>query len=198
MKNHTSFVTARNLITKATVLVMFAGLVTACNDQTAERPDVVVVSPSPVTTPVTPATPTTTTASPITTPSTTTTTTTTNEPITDVIVIVTEPQQQSLVNRRVQFTNVKVQNVNGDRTFWVGQSNNQRLLVVLDPALDKGRAEKRVDINSGQTLDITGVIKQMPTPQQAQQQWGLTAAESQALQNQRIYLQADQVNWKQT
>lgn len=38
----------------------------------------------------------------------------------------------------------------------------------------------------------------MPTPQQAQQQWGLTAAESQALQNQRIYLQADQINWKQT
>ena len=194
------FVAPRKLITRGAILVIFAGLVTACGNQTAEKPDVIIVSPSPAapapTTPVPVATPTATDTTTPTTSQTTTTTTTTTEPITDVTTIVTEPSPQSLVNRRVEFTNVKVQNVNGDRTFWVGQSNNQRLFVVLDPALDKGSAENKVSIKAGQLLDTTGTIKQMPTTEQAQKLWGLSAAEAQSLQNQTIYLQTDTINFK--
>ncbi len=199
MKLNRSFVAPHKLITTA-VIVFFAGLVTACANQTAQKPDVIIVSPSPATpAPITPAPVTTPTATPTTTPTTSTsktTTTTTTAPITDVTVIVTEPSPQSLVNRRVEFTNVKVQNVNGDRTFWVGQSNNQRLFVVLDPALDKGSAENKVVIKAGQLLDTTGTIKKMPTAAQAQKLWGLSAAEAQAIQNQTIYLQTDKINFK--
>ncbi|WP_157462273.1 hypothetical protein [Crinalium epipsammum] len=204
MKYNKSFMASRKLIARGAVIVLFAGLVTACENQTAEKPDVIVVNPSPASpAPTTPAPATTTTATPTATPTTatsqtTTTTTTTTEPITDVTVIVTEPSPQSLVNRRVEFTNVKVQNVNGDRTFWVGQSNNQRLFVVLDPALDKGNAENKVAIKAGQLLDTTGTIKKMPTAAQAQKLWGLTAAEAQSIQNQTIYLQTDTINFKKT
>ncbi|HEY9693042.1 MAG TPA: hypothetical protein V6D15_12595 [Oculatellaceae cyanobacterium] len=203
MKYNKNFIAPSKLIARGTIILLCAGLVTACENQTAEKPDVIVVSPSPATpAPTTPAPATTPTGTPTTTPTnsstsqTTTTTTTTTEPITDVTVIVTEPSPQSLVNRRVEFTNVKVQNVNGDRTFWVGQSNNQRLFVVLDPALDKGSAENKVSIKAGQLLDTTGTIKKMPTAAQAQQQWGLSAAEAQAIQNQTIYLQTDTINFK--
>jgi hypothetical protein len=196
------------LITRGAIIVLFAALVTACENKTAEKPDVIIVSPSPAspapttpapaTTPIptTTATPTTPTNS--TTSKTTTTTTTTSEPITNVTTIVTEPSPQSLVNRRVEFTNVKVQDVNGDRTFWVGQSNNQRLFVVLDPALDKGNAENKVVIKAGQLLDTTGIIKKMPTIAQAQKLWGLSAAEAKAIQKQTIYLQTDTINFKKT
>ncbi len=205
MKYNKSFMASRKLIARGAIIVLFAGLVTACENKTAEKPDVIIVSPSPASPPpTTPAPVTTPTATPTTTPTaattskTTTTTTNTTAPITDVTVIVTEPSPQSLVNRRVKFTNVKVQNVNGDRTFWVGQSNNQRLFVVLDPALDKGSAENKVAIKAGQLLDTTGTIKKMPTAAQAQKLWGLTAAEAQSIQNQTIYLQTDTINFKKT
>jgi len=185
-------------IGKTTVLALVAGLLAACNSPEANQPDVVVVSPSP-TTPASPIVTPTVTATPTTTVSpTTTTTTTTTEPIREVVVITETPDRQSLVGRRVEFTNVAVQEVNGDRTFWVGQSNNQRLFVVLDQGLDQGSAEQNVQIKTGQTLDLTGVLQPIPTAQQAQQQWqGLDAAEAQALSNQTVYLQVDKIDYKQ-
>jgi hypothetical protein len=96
----------------------------------------------------------------------------------------------------VQFTATNVLSVIGDRPFWVGRSNNERLVVVLDPALDKGNAESKVVIKGGQTLDLTGVLRPMPSAQTAQSQWGLTAAEAQGLQTQAVYLQADKINFR--
>lgn len=200
MKNYKSYVSSSGWIGKTTVLALVVGLLAACNNPEANQPDVVVVSPSPTTavspivTPTVAVTPTTTVS-----PSpTTTTTTTTQEPIREVVVITQTPDRQSLVGRRVQFTGVSVESVNGDRTFWVGRSNNERLFVVLDQGLDLGKAEQQVQIKPGQTLDLTGVLQPMPTSQQAQQQWkGLDATEAQALNGQTVYLQADTINFKQ-
>jgi len=219
MQQNNRFLRLRTWTSRLAVLTLVAGLATACNNN--DTPDTVVVSPttppSPVATvPVNPATtsptpvvsPTsttvvvspTTTATPTVSPSTTTTTTTTTvikeEPITDVVVITSTPNQQTLANRRVQFTNVNVQNVNGDRTFWVGPSNTQQLFVVLDPTLDKGAAEKAVQIKKGQTLDLTGVLKPIPSADTAQKQWGLSATEAQQLKGQALYLQTDTINYK--
>jgi hypothetical protein len=98
----------------------------------------------------------------------------------------------------VQFTEVNVQSVIGDRPFWVGRSNNERLAVVLDPALDKGSAENKVVVKAGQTLNVTGVLKPMPPAAQAQKQWGLSATEAQQLQTQAVYLQADKITFKKS
>lgn len=201
MKN---FVAGSVWLGKATVLALVVGFLAACNNEEANNPDVVVVSPSPTiavspspnvvvvspTTAVSPS-PNVVVVSP-----TTTTTTTTTEPITDVVVIASAPDQQSLVNRQVQFANVPVESVIGDRTFWVGSGNNERLLVVLDEALDSGNTEKALDINAGQTLTMNGIVRRMPNAADAQKQWGLSAAEADSLKNQRVYLQASQVQNK--
>lgn len=198
MKN---FVAGSVWLGKATVLALFVGFLAACNNEEANNPDVVVVSPSPTiaaspspnvvvvspTTAVSPS-PNVVVVSPTTTPAT--------APITDVVVIASAPDQQSLVNRQVQFANVPVQSVIGDRTFWVGSGNNERLLVVLDEALDSGSTEKALDINAGQTLTMNGIVRRMPTAADAQKQWGLSAAEADSLKNQRVYLQASQVQNK--
>src|SRR6478672_1440662 len=218
MQQHNHEFKVHTWASKLAVLILIAGSLTACNNK--ENPDVVVVSPtappSPVaTTPVSPAVVPTPTASSTTTtvvvsptprtsstttssPGSTTTTTTTviKEPITDVVVITSAPDQQTLLNRRVEFTNVKGQDVNGDRTFWVGTSNTQRLFVVLDPALDKGKAEQAVQIKDGQTLDLTGVLKPIPSADLAQKQWGLSAAEAKQIRTQKLYLQTDKINFK--
>lgn len=202
MKN---FVSGSVWLGKATVLALVVGFLAACNNEEANNPDVVVVSPSPtiavspspnvvIVSPTTAVSP-----SPnvvVVSPTTTTSTTTASEPITDVVVIASAPDQQSLVNRQVQFANVPVESVIGDRTFWVGSGNNERLLVVLDEALDSGNTEKALDINAGQTLTMNGIVRRMPTAADAQKQWGLSAAETDSLKNQRVYLQASQVQNK--
>jgi len=184
-----TFVAASVWLGKATVLALVVGFLAACNNEEANNPDVVVVSPSP-TIAASPS-PNVVVVSP-----TTTTTTTASEPITDVVVIASAPDQQSLVNRQVQFANVPVQSVIGDRTFWVGSGNDQRLLVVLDEALDSGNTERALDVNAGQTLTMNGIVRRMPNAADAQKQWGLSATEANSLQNQRVYLQASQVQTK--
>lgn len=215
----------RNYFAKATCLLLLASTIAACENRTAENPNVnstpqatptvvvtptpapttVVVTPSPVpantivATPVpespiaspgaviTPNGQNTPTANPAVAPS---------EPITDVAVITNTSDRQSILNRQVQLTNVNVQNVNGDRTFWIGQPNGQPVFVVLETPLDAGTAENKIVIKPGQTLNLTGVLRPVPSTQQAQQEWGLTPAEAQTLQNQALYLRAAQVQFQ--
>ena len=193
MKN---FVAGSVGLGRATVLALIIMSLAAC-DQREETPDVVVVSPSP-TAPVVTAPPTVVVVSPSPTAPVVTapTVVTTTEPITDVVAIATTQDQQSLVNRQVQLTNTPVQSVIGDRTFWVGPSNTQQMLVVLDEALDSGSTEKRLAVKAGQTLTINGLLRPMPNTADAQKQWGLSAAEAEALKSQKVYLQASQVQQK--
>lgn len=119
-----------------------------------------------------------------------------NEPITDVTVITNPTDTQSILNRSVQLTNVNVQRVVGDRTFWIGQPNGQAVFVVLAPPLDAGSAENKVVIKPGQTVNLTGVLKPLPTVEQAQQEWSLSPTEAQTLKNQALYLQAERVQFQ--
>jgi hypothetical protein len=118
------------------------------------------------------------------------------EPITDVVVIAQAPSKEALVGRRVKFTNTDVIKVIGDRPFWVGRSNNEGLAVLLDPSLDKGAAEKQIQIKAGQKLDLTGVLKPMPDVATAKAQWGISDTEAQEFQTQGVYLQADTINFR--
>jgi hypothetical protein len=223
MKRDRGFILTRTWLSRTAILAICATLVAACSPR-ENNPDVVVVNPnvsaSPTITPtaVSPplqqASPSTVVVSPVpqqTAPDSTTVIVTPTtpvssspaavviqEPISDVVVITTYPNKESLVNKRVQFTDTKVLNVIGDRPFWVGRSNNERLAVVLDPSLDKGSAENKIVVRAGQTLDLAGVIKPMPSAETAQQQWGLSAAEAQQLQSEIVYLQADKIQFKST
>ena len=90
-------------------------------------------------------------------------------------------------------TAAEVQSVVGDATFWVGPSDDQQVFVVLDEEQDAAGAEGRVDVNEGQTVRITGEVRQLPSMQEAQQQWGLSEANAAQLENQQIYISAEQV-----
>ncbi len=115
-------------------------------------------------------------------------------PITDMMAILNAPNEPSLVGRQVQLAGVRVQSVPGDVTFWVGPNDSQQLFVVLGKEEQSaGQVEGQVDVNPGQTVTITGVIKQLPGLQEAQQRWGLSAANSAALQHHQLYVQAEQV-----
>lgn len=158
---------------KITVLALLVGFIASCNEKILKNPNLVV--------------------SPTTQASTALSGKNDAAAITDAVIFFSTADKQSLVNRRVQFTDVKVHSVVGDRSFWVGPSNIQKLFVVLDEALDSGRAEKNINIKMGQTLMLNGLIRTLPSMDEVQKQWSLSATEISALQNQKVYLQAEKV-----
>ncbi|ALF53274.1 hypothetical protein ACX27_11180 [Nostoc piscinale CENA21] len=193
MQDNANFISKKFWQNTSIFIILLVSGLTACTSE-PKQPDVVVV-PTPQATVTVTATPTPTT-NVVVTPDPQVTTIVQTEPITDVLVI-TNANKQTLVNKPVQFQNINVQSVVGDRAFWVGSSNTQRVFVVLAPNLDAGSAENQVVVKQGQILDLAGVLKPVPSVKQAQQQWkGLTATEAQGLKNQIIYLEANQIKFK--
>lgn len=120
----------------------------------------------------------------------------TSGPITDLTTILEEQDKASLAGRRVDLrgeTAAQVRSVVGDATFWVGPSADQQVFVVLEEEQDAAGAEGRVDVNEGQTLRITGEVSNLPHIDEARQQWGLSEANAAELENQPIYISAEQV-----
>lgn len=119
--------------------------------------------------------------------------------ITDYLIIVNTPDRQSLVGRRVRLNDVKVQSVVGDRTFYVGPSESQRIFVVLDEAkTPDSPVEGKYDVTAGQTFSMTGTIERMPSVAEAEQRFGKLNNESELgkLKDQQIYLRVDSSNLK--
>lgn len=113
--------------------------------------------------------------------------------ITDVLLIVV-PDPTPLVGRRVRLTNASVQDVVGDRAFYIGANENQRVLVVFEEEPTPNTPiDGKVDVKEGQTVAINGVIRQMPSVEEARRRFGnlMNQPELNALANQRIYIQTD-------
>ena len=117
--------------------------------------------------------------------------------ITDYSVLVNPQNPQSLVGKRVRLTNMKVQSVVGDRTFYVGPSESQRVFVVLDQVKTPNTAtEGRYDINAGQTISINGIVEKMPDVQEARQRFGklMSEAELNKLKDQQVLIHIDSID----
>jgi len=195
MQKNSSFLKKYSCFHKGALVTLLVSGLTACASQPKQSDVVVVPTPQATVTVTATATPQATTTV-VVTPTPQVTTVVQTEPITDVLVI-TNANKQTLIDKPVQFTNVKVQSVVGDRTFWVGSSNAQRVFVVLAPNLDEGTVENKVVVKPGQTLDLAGVLKPVPSVKQAQQQWkGLTAAEAQGLKGPITAKQSNPITFK--
>ncbi len=115
-----------------------------------------------------------------------------NQPLTDVLVIFSTPDRRSLVGRRVQLDNVRVQKLVGERGFWIGDGD-RRVFARLDERLNQGSAEWDVVIREGQTRSLTGEIREMPSAEQIKN-WGLVdAAEMKTLQDRGYYIHVDRL-----
>lgn len=115
------------------------------------------------------------------------------EPVT-VTVILASPDPASMTARRVRLDSVKVQRVTGDKTFWVGPDAGPWLLTVLDEMpTPQTPTEGRVDVNPGNTVTITGMLRQPPAPAVIPSDWNLPPADVDRLAEARLYLVADRV-----
>lgn len=95
--------------------------------------------------------------------------------------------KSTVTGDRVKLQNEKVQATAGNGAYWVGPDRNNRVLVVA-PAIDVPR-----EVKAGSTVMVTGTVQQMPSTQQAEQQWKLNPADAKQAGDQGIYVMAQQV-----
>jgi hypothetical protein len=87
---------------------------------------------------------------------------TTQPTITETRVVYTASSQPAWAGRRAEVKNARVLNVVGDRTFWVGEDESQKLFVRLDRSLDAGYMEKVVRMKPGQLVNLSGYLRAAP------------------------------------
>ena len=119
--------------------------------------------------------------------------------ITDYAMLTGAADKQTLVGKRVNLKNLKVLSVPGDRTFYVGDNEGQKIFVVLDEVKTPNTAiEGRYDITAGQTVSLNGIIEKMPSVAEAKQRFGrlMDEKELNKLKDQPILLHVSAVDVK--
>lgn len=112
------------------------------------------------------------------------------EPLSDVTQFTGATDRATLIGRKVKLTDVKVLRVITDRAYFVGGSDEQKMLVLLDKGMDAGAGPQRVNIMPGGTVSLTGVLEKVPNPEIAQEQYGLSKANFDAIGKEDVYLHA--------
>ena len=115
--------------------------------------------------------------------------------ITNLTTIFNEPDKESLVGRQVLVMGVLVHSVPSDVAFWVGPSDNQQVLMVLgNTARTPGPIEGRVDVNPGQMVNVTGTVRELPSPAEARQRWNFDEATAAELGQHQIYVEVQELD----
>ena len=112
------------------------------------------------------------------------------EPLSDVTQFTGATDRATLIGRKVKLTDVKVLRVITDRAYFVGGSDEQKMLVLLDKGMDAGAGPQRVNIMPNGTVSLTGVLEKVPNPEMAQEQYGLSKPNFDAIGKEDVYLHA--------
>lgn len=115
-----------------------------------------------------------------------------DQTLTDFNAIITAPDKQSLIGRRVQLDGVRVQGVVSDRGFWLGEAD-KRMFARLDRRLNQGSAEWDVVIRDGQTRTLWGEIRALPSMEEIREWKLINASDSGALQDRGVYIHVERL-----
>lgn len=112
-------------------------------------------------------------------------------PLSDVNALTAAADPMALAGQRAKLTNVTVRRVISDRAFFIGPSDTQEMLVLLDKGMDAGTSgAAKVTITAGQPVSLVGIIEKLPTPEALSQTYALSGDNLTALASQKAYLHA--------
>ncbi len=112
-------------------------------------------------------------------------------PLSDVNALTSAADPLALAGQRAKLTNVTVRRVITSRAFFIGPSDTQEMLVLLDKGMDAGTSDAaKVTITAGQPVSLVGVIEKLPTPESLSQTYALDGKNLEALASQKAYLHA--------
>jgi hypothetical protein len=123
----------------------------------------------------------------------------------DLVPVVEVPRAEAAVyaGAHVELAGVVVQSIASDRAFWAGPSADRQILVVFDaPALPARSASGDRDehrepdftrtslVHVGQSLDIEGTLRALPTPEGARRAFHLDVSQIAQVVEQQLYVDA--------
>ena len=96
-----------------------------------------------------------------------------------------------LVGKRARLAGMQVQEVVGDKTFWIGPNPTRHILVYLD---EDEETDDEVEVRAGQTVNLTADVKKLPSLSQIADQWDIIPDALDELAPERVYLYVDDVS----
>jgi hypothetical protein len=114
---------------------------------------------------------------------------------TDLQAILRSPNQATLAGSPVSLQRAQVESVIGDQSFWIGSASGRIFVTFAEIPTPGKPKEGQVAIRAGQTVNLSGVIRSMPTLSDEwlkQNQVDSKTAES--LKQQAIYIHASEVS----
>ncbi|HEY0868449.1 MAG TPA: hypothetical protein VGE01_13780 [Fimbriimonas sp.] len=96
------------------------------------------------------------------------------------------------VGQTITIENGRVHEATGDKTFSL-HSEAGKILMVFFPEPNTRAGEASVKIIGGDQVSVTGVLREMPSREQAKRLFGLSDREAGELTNQRLYIDAYRV-----
>ncbi|WP_141734065.1 hypothetical protein [Oligoflexus tunisiensis] len=109
--------------------------------------------------------------------------------------ILDSQDKASLAGKKVELQQVEVQSVIGDQSFWIGPSPSQQVFVTFAEIPTPGKPmEGQVAIKAGQKVNLSGVIRSMPT---LSEEWlkrnKIDDRTASLLRQQAIYIQSTEI-----
>lgn len=108
-------------------------------------------------------------------------------PVTDLSLAIDSSLQSGLQGRIAAFTNAQVQEVIGERIFWIGTGESQRLPVVLNPE-STPEVEGTGTPSAGEEWALYGVFRELPPPGILRTDWDLSDEQISELEGHEVYL----------
>ena len=103
----------------------------------------------------------------------------------------TSGDMTAMAGRHISLNGVPVENVVSDKGFWVGNSPTQHVFAVRNNQMAQMTPPDGA-VNQGQTVNLAGTVMAMPADlTQSATEWNLKSTDTQALGNERVYIQVD-------
>ena len=87
-------------------------------------------------------------------------------------------------DRRASLDRVEVRQLTSDRTFWVGEGDEDPVFVV---------SAAPVQVQPGSTVAISGSVEPAPSVEMARQKWGVNDATARAVRERGVYVRATDI-----
>jgi hypothetical protein len=110
--------------------------------------------------------------------------------ITEPVKTVAELLSNNAVGREASLEHVTIRERVGDRFYWIGSGDERPVFVVLDPDVKR---TSEATLRPGARVTLIGIVRPVPTANEAVQQWHLSTATATVIADSGTYLHVTEI-----
>ena len=110
--------------------------------------------------------------------------------ITGPVKTLAELVANNAVGREASLEHVRIRERVGDRFYWIGSGDERPVFAVLDPDVKRTTA---TSLRAGARVTLIGIVRPVPTADQAQQQWHLPPPVATVIADSGTYLHVTEI-----